>query len=86
VVNKAPHPAATKVFLNWLLSKDGQLKWQEKSDNNSLRLDIPKKMLSDPTSIPKEKGQYINSSLPQYQDISAALKIVDDALAKSGKK
>lgn len=86
VVNKAPHPAATKVFLNWLLSKDGQLKWQEKSDNNSLRQDIPKQMLSDPTSIPKEKGKYINSSLPQYQDISAALKIVDDALAKSGKK
>jgi iron(III) transport system substrate-binding protein len=86
VVNKAPHPAATKVFLNWLLSKDGQLKWQEKSDNNSLRLDIPKKMLSDPTSIPKEKGKYINASLPQYQDIDAALKIVDDALAKAGKK
>jgi ABC-type Fe3+ transport system substrate-binding protein len=85
-VNKAPHPAANKVFLNWLLSKEGQLKWQEKSDNNSLRTDIPKNMLSDPTSIPKEKGKYINSSLPQYQDIDAALKIVDDALAKAGKK
>ncbi len=86
VVNKAPHPAATKVFLNWLLSKEGQLKWQEKSDNNSLRTDIPKQMLSDLTSIPKEKGTYINSSLPQYQDIDAALKIIDDALAKAGKK
>ncbi len=86
VVNKAPHPAATKVFLNWLLSKEGQLKWQEKTDNNSLRVDIPKNMLSDPTSIPKEKGRYMNSSLPQYQDIDAALKIVDEALAKAGKK
>jgi iron(III) transport system substrate-binding protein len=85
-VNKAPHPAANKVFLNWLLSKEGQLKWQEKTDNNSLRTDIPKNMLSDPTSVPKEKGKYINSSLPQYQDIDAALKIVDDALAKAGKK
>jgi len=85
-VNKAPHPAANKIFLNWLLSKEGQLKWQEKSDNNSLRTDIPKNMLSDPTSVPKEKGKYINSSLPQYQDIDAALKIVDDALAKAGKK
>jgi hypothetical protein len=43
-------------------------------------------MLSDLTSIPKEKGTYINSSLPQYQDIDAALKIIDDALAKAGKK
>jgi hypothetical protein len=49
-------------------------------------MDIPKKMLSDPTSIPKEKGKHINSSLPQYQDIDTALKIVDDALAKAGKK
>jgi hypothetical protein len=32
------------------------------------------------------KGKYINSSLPQYQDIDAALKIVDEALAKAGKK
>ena len=86
VVNKAPHPAAGKVFLNWLLSKDGQLKWQERSDNNSLRMDISKNMLSDPTSIPREKGKYINASLPQYQDIDAALKIIDEALAKAGKK
>ncbi len=60
--------------------------WQEKSVNNSLRTDIPKNMLSDPTSIPKDKGRYVNTSLPQYQDIDAALKIVDDALAKAGKK
>jgi len=86
VVNKTPHPAAAKVLLNWLLSKDGQLKWQEKANDNSLRTDIPKHMLSDPTMIPKEKGRYINSSLPQYQDIDAALKIVDDALNKSGKR
>jgi len=86
VVNRAPHPAATKVFLNWLLSKEGQLKWQEKADNNSLRTDISKHMLSDPASIPKQNGKYLNSSLPQYQDIEAALKIVDEALTKAGRK
>jgi iron(III) transport system substrate-binding protein len=86
VVNKAPHPQATKVFLNWLLSKEGQLKWQEKSDNNSLRIDIPKNMLSDPASVPKQQGHYMNTSLPQYQDIDGALKIIDEALAKAKKK
>lgn len=86
VVNKTPHPAAAKVFLNWLLSKEGQLKWQERSDNNSLRLDIPKHMLSDPISVPKEKGEYLNSSLPQYQDLSTAMKIIEDALAKAGRR
>ena len=86
VIHKAPHPAATKVFLNWLLSKEGQLKWQEKSDNNSLRTDIPKNMLSDPASVPKENGRYLNTSLPQYQDVDAALKIVNEALGKAGKQ
>ncbi|HEX9661469.1 MAG TPA: extracellular solute-binding protein [Candidatus Binatia bacterium] len=86
VVNKAPHPQATMVFLNWLLSREGQLKWQEKSDNNSLRTDIPKNMLSDPTAIPKEKGRYMNTSLPQYQNLDVARKIIDEAIAKSAKK
>ncbi|MBM4259816.1 MAG: extracellular solute-binding protein [Deltaproteobacteria bacterium] len=86
IVNKTPHPAAAKIFLNWLLSKEGQLRWQEKANDNSLRTDIPKHMLSDQAMIPKEKGRYMNTSLPQYQDIDVALKIVDDALAKAGKK
>jgi len=86
VVDKAPHPQATKVFLNWLLSKEGQLKWQEKSDNNSLRTDIPKNMLSDPAAIAKENGRYMNTSLPQFQDITGALKIINEALAKTDKK
>jgi hypothetical protein len=69
-----------------MLSKEGQLKWQEKSDNNSLRSDIPKNMLSDPTAIPKAQGRYMNTSLPQYQDVDAALKIIGEAIAKSAKK
>jgi iron(III) transport system substrate-binding protein len=86
VVNKAPHPQAAKVFLNWLLSKEGQLKWQEKADDNSLRTDIPKNMLSDPTAIPKATGRYMNTSLPQYQNVDEALKIIGEAIAQSTKK
>jgi hypothetical protein len=43
-------------------------------------------LLFRPTSIPMAKGKYINWSLPRHQDIDAALKIVDEALAKAGKK
>jgi hypothetical protein len=68
------------------LSKEGQVKWQEKTDNNSFRTDISKSMLSDPNSVPKETGRYLNSSLPQYQDVEPALKIVEEALTKVGKK
>jgi hypothetical protein len=41
-------------------------------------------LLSEPTTIPGEKGKYVNASLPQYQDIDAALKIGDEALARAG--
>lgn len=85
LVNKAPHPNAAKVFVNWLLSKEGQLQWQKKTDNNSLRVDIPKDMLTDKRSAPKEGVNYLNASLPQYEDVTPLLKIVDEALAKTKK-
>jgi ABC-type Fe3+ transport system substrate-binding protein len=28
IVNKAPHPNAAKVFINWFLSRDGQIALQ----------------------------------------------------------
>jgi len=47
LMNQAPHPNAAKVFINWLLSRDGQLSFQKvmNSDNflvESLRTDIAK--------------------------------------------
>jgi iron(III) transport system substrate-binding protein len=86
LINKAPHPNAAKVFINWLLSRDSQLQWQKSTDNNSLRTDISKEMLSDPRLVPKEGGKYLITSLPQYEDVKPILKIVEEALAKAGKK
>ncbi|HEV8342854.1 MAG TPA: extracellular solute-binding protein [Candidatus Binatia bacterium] len=86
LINKAPHSNAANVLLNWLLSKEGQLKWQEKTDNNSLRTDISKKMLTDPHAVPKDGGRYLITSLPQYENVEPIMKIVDEALAKAGKK
>jgi ABC-type uncharacterized transport system YnjBCD substrate-binding protein len=74
LINKAPRPNAARVFVNWLLSKEGQVKWQERTGNNSFRTDISKSMLSDLHSVPKEKGRYLDSSLPQYQDVDPALR------------
>jgi ABC-type Fe3+ transport system substrate-binding protein len=36
-----PNPNAAKLYINWLLSKEGQIAWQ-KSGYNSARVDIPK--------------------------------------------
>ncbi len=40
LINRAPHPNAAKVFLNWLLSKKGQTAWTTHAGTNSRRLDV----------------------------------------------
>jgi iron(III) transport system substrate-binding protein len=48
LVNRAPHPNAAKVFINWYLSRHGQMIWQnvmnkkEVEASDSMRIDIPK--------------------------------------------
>ena len=47
VINKAPHPNAAKLALNWLLSHEGQIAYQRiftqgNDGPDSLRIDIPK--------------------------------------------
>lgn len=85
LVKQMPHPNATRVFLNWILSREGQIQWQKKTDNNSLRMDIPKEMLTDQREVPKAGEKYLNASLPQYEDVTPILKIVEATLGKTGK-
>jgi len=40
-VNRAPHPSAGKVFLNWLLGKEGQLAFSKAMGYVSRRVDVP---------------------------------------------
>ena len=47
LVNRAPHPNAAKVYINWLLSRKGQIALQRnmngtENPTESLRIDIPK--------------------------------------------
>jgi iron(III) transport system substrate-binding protein len=46
LVNKAPHPNAAKVYLNWFLSKAGQEAWTTITTDNSRRLDVTPKDLA----------------------------------------
>jgi len=41
VFSKAPHPNATKVFIDWLLSQETQADWAKTAATNSRRLDVP---------------------------------------------
>lgn len=58
LVNKAPHPNAAEVLINWFLSREGQTAIQKISVNepgqNSLREDIVKEHL--PASLQRRKG------------------------------
>jgi len=47
LMNRAPHPNAAKVFINWYLSREGQIAFQKEMSQpgdpkNSRRLDVPK--------------------------------------------
>jgi iron(III) transport system substrate-binding protein len=59
LVNRAPHPNAAKVFINWYLSRQGQMIWQnvmnkkEVEASDSMRVDIPKgEVLADGRRLP----------------------------------
>jgi iron(III) transport system substrate-binding protein len=53
LINRAPHPNAAKVFINWLLSREGQIAYQKfvPPGRNSLRIDIPKDDVPDHARI-----------------------------------
>ncbi len=69
-VKNAPHPNATKLFVNWFLSKEGQLVMQKGySKGDSLRIDIPKDMI-DPRWRRKKGGKYrVLTTEPEYAAI-----------------
>ncbi len=49
--NRAPHPNAAKVFINWLLTKEGLKVWSENIKTNVRRNDVPP---VEPRTYPRE--------------------------------
>ncbi|MBI4330323.1 MAG: extracellular solute-binding protein [Chloroflexi bacterium] len=56
VFDKAPHPSAAKLFVNWLLSKEGATLWSQAHGYPSQRVDVSKEGF-DPLIIPPPEGQ-----------------------------
>ncbi len=87
VFKETPHPNATRIYVNWFLSKQGQLAWQQYTGRNSFRTDIPKDMLPfKDEQAPKEGKNYLLSSLPKYEDVAPLRKLVDETLAQVKQK
>jgi ABC-type Fe3+ transport system substrate-binding protein len=57
LMNKAPHPNAATVFINWLLGREGQTTWTRAVNQPSHRVDVPTDHLPA-YLIPKRGVQY----------------------------
>ncbi|HLG72330.1 MAG TPA: extracellular solute-binding protein [Chloroflexota bacterium] len=84
VMNKRPHPNAAQLYLNWLLSPDGQQAYQKILGLNSLRMDIPKDSVAPETKIPSDvdPNKVFFVSLQKYEkvELTAVQKIVTEAV------
>jgi iron(III) transport system substrate-binding protein len=90
LLKNAPHPKAAAVFINWFLSREGQLNLiraiaaRGESYQDSLREDIPKDFL--PADSRREKGvQYFDLFQPRVRDMTPIHKLVTDILRRAGK-
>ena len=87
VMTKAPHPNAAKLFVNWVLSREGQTAWQKYAEVNSLRMDIPKDDLGS-EDVPQRGVSYFMINSYKYNDPArrkALQQVVEEALKKTGK-
>jgi iron(III) transport system substrate-binding protein len=88
LMNRAPHPNAAKVFVNWLLSREGQSAFQRVISTpgeakNSRRIDVPK------DHIPAQErrldgGKYFDPDDLGTRDVTPVTKLMDEVL--TGKK
>jgi iron(III) transport system substrate-binding protein len=81
LINQAPHPNAAKVFINWLLTREGQMAYQKAyttgSGADSLRIDIPKDDVH-PDARRVERGKYFLTDNPEWEDMTSILKFIDE--------
>jgi iron(III) transport system substrate-binding protein len=64
LLNRAAHPNAAAVYINWLLTKDVQARLSAATKQNSRRLDVPP---ADPSAVPdpKRRAELIPTQLEE---------------------
>jgi iron(III) transport system substrate-binding protein len=79
IFNQAPNPNATKIAVNWLLSREGQIAYQTYDpEKDSLREDIPKDMV--PEHVRRKKGaNYLLLAGPGFKDMTPVDDLVKEA-------
>ncbi|HYJ14258.1 MAG TPA: extracellular solute-binding protein [Candidatus Limnocylindria bacterium] len=85
LMNRAPHPNAAKVFVNWLLSREGQSAFQRiistpGEAKNSRRIDVPKDHIPAPERR-LDGGKYFDPDEVGTRDVTPVTKLMDEVLA-----
>jgi len=90
-IKGAPNPNAAKVFVNWFLSRRGQIALQKHQDlygedaPNSRRIDIPKDVLV-PVNRMQAGKRYFDVSDPKYADMTPMFDLLKQIVqVKEGK-
>lgn len=85
LINKAPNPNAARVFINWFLSRDGQMALQRVPDrdehHNSGRMDIPKDDVDADHKLVEGK-QYWDQNQAEWSDIKPIQKLAKTIMKK----
>jgi len=85
LLNRAPHPNAAKVFVTWLLSREGQTLFQRVISvpgdaRNSRRIDVPKDHIP-PDEQRRDRMPYFDTDDPDTKDLTPVMKLLDEIVA-----
>jgi iron(III) transport system substrate-binding protein len=78
LLSNAPHPNAARVFVNWLLSREGQAAWTTRMGDNSRRLDAAH---GNPQAVPDpaQVERYVNFQTEENQPLfDATIKLAQE--------
>ena len=85
LLNKAPHPNAAKLFINWILTKEGQTVLSKNVDFNSRRTDVPvvdQETMVKPGAVP---DAYVRMNYyTNYPAILETQKLLQDLVRQRG--
>jgi ABC-type Fe3+ transport system substrate-binding protein len=86
LMRNAPHPNAARIFINWLLSREGQIETQRVlariQPADSRRIDIPKDDV--PPDVRRKEGvRYMDmDSRPEYSEIEPVRKLLNEVVKR----
>jgi ABC-type Fe3+ transport system substrate-binding protein len=80
MANRAPHPHATRIFVNWMASKEALEIYSRANNTATMRSDVDESFL-DPHSVPRPGVDYLDDTDPQWRsaeklEIGAKLRVL----------